>query len=225
MMIWSILWKREQLDRSNKMTELDLQMTFDLKFMNTPYVHWSQIILIIFHDHPIYSVGEEAVWSIDEKAKIDLQMTFDLKFMNTPYVPFVHDHTDQLSRSSHSTPERRSSLTISRRKWPFWAKMTSRWPLTSNSWTPNWNHWSLIILTNFHDHPIYTVGEESAWPFQQNGLKWPLDDLWHQIPEHPICTICQWSWPNFKIIPFNPWEKKQFDHFKAKMAIWGQNDP
>ena len=63
-----------------------------------------------------------------------------------------------------------------------WPQMTPRWPLIKNSWAPQKNLRPRISSPKFHQNLLNHVDEEA---YLNNDPKWPLDDLWPQIPEHP----------------------------------------
>ena len=50
------------------------------------------------------------------------------------------------------------------------------------------NLWPRISSPKFHQNLSNHVDEEAFWVHLNNDPKWPLDDLWPQIPEHPYCS-------------------------------------
>ena len=45
--------------------------------------------------------------------------------------------------------------------------------------------WPMISSPKFHQNLLNHVDEEAFWAYLNNDPKWPLDDLWPQISEHP----------------------------------------
>ena len=70
---------------------------------------------------------------------------------------------------------------------------STRWPPIKNSWTPRKNLLPRISSPKFHQNLLNHVDEEAFWAYLNNDPKWPLDDLWSQIPEHPYCPPTWWS--------------------------------
>ena len=76
-----------------------------------------------------------------------------------------------------------------RRLFKIWlSTVTPRWPPIKNSWTPWKNLWPSISSPKFHQNLLNHVDEEAFWAYLNNDPKWPLDDIWPQIHEHPYLS-------------------------------------
>ena len=76
-----------------------------------------------------------------------------------------------------------------RRLLKIWlSTVTPRWPPIKNSWTPRKNLWPSIYSPKFHQNLLNHVDEEAFWAYLNNDPKWPLNDIWLQIPEPPYLS-------------------------------------
>ena len=96
-------------------------------------------------------------------------------------------------------------------KWP---QMTPRWPPIKNFWTSGKNLWLRISSPKFNQNLLNHVDKEAFWAYlnnDPNDPKWPPDDRWPQIPEHPYCPPTWWSLhPSITKIHHNIFKKKHF---------------
>ena len=70
-----------------------------------------------------------------------------------------------------------------------WPQMTPRWPPIKNSWTLRKNLRPRISSSKFHQNLSNHVDEKLFERIWIVTPRWPLDDLWPQISEHPFCPL------------------------------------
>ena len=86
------------------------------------------------------------------------------------------------------------------------------WPWIKKLCTTLKNHYIRNTMTTFQEHTTIFVGGDTVWRYSQNSHYWPLNDLWPQLNEHPLCPFTWWTlWPSFTFIGQSVSKQWQFE--------------